>query len=154
MHRRHPEISVPSDVQVVEGDVRDRSFMKAAAAGCEVIVHLAGKAHAIHEVGADEDEYRAVNVEGTRHVLDGAVAGGTRRIIFFSSVKVFGESSQGCIDESVSPQPASPYGRSKWAAEQLVIEYAKDGIDSSSLRLPMVYGPSSQGQSLSDDCRN
>ncbi len=146
VHRRHPEISVPSEVQVVEGDVRNRLSMKAAASGCEVIVHLAGKAHAIHEVRADEDEYHAVNVEGTRHVLDGAVAGGARRIIFFSSVKVFGESSQGCIDESVPPQPATPYGRSKWEAEQLLNEHgARAGLTLSSLRLPMVYGPSHKG---------
>jgi nucleoside-diphosphate-sugar epimerase len=146
VHRRHPETSVPSEVQMVEGDIRNRSSMKAAASGCEVIVHLAGKAHAIHAVRADEDDYHAVNVEGTRHVLDGAVAGGTRRIIFFSSVKVFGESSQGCVDESVSPQPVSPYGRSKWEAEQLVNEYsARGGLTSSSFRLPMVYGPSHKG---------
>ena len=146
VHRRYPEISVPSEVQVVEGDVRNRLSMKAAASGCEVIVHLAGKAHAIHEVRADEDEYHAVNVEGTRHVLDGAVAGGARKIIFFSSVKVFGESSQGCIDESASPQPAGPYGRSKWEAEQLLNEYsARGGLISSSFRLPMVYGPSHKG---------
>ena len=146
VHRSYPEISVPSEVQVVEGDVRNRASMKAAASGCELILHLAGKAHAVHEVRADEDEYHAVNVEGTRHVLDGAVAGGARRIIFFSSVKVFGESSQGCMDESASPQPATPYGRSKWEAEQLLNEYgARAGLTLSSLRLPMVYGPSHKG---------
>jgi UDP-glucose 4-epimerase len=146
VHHSQTEISVPSEVQVVEGDVRNRSSMKAAASGCELILHLAGKAHAVHEVGADEDEYHAVNVEGTRHVLDGAVAGGARKIIFFSSVKVFGERSQGCMDESALPQPTTPYGRSKWEAEQLLNEYgARGGLTLSSFRLPMVYGPSHKG---------
>ena len=146
VHRNHTEIAVPSEVQVVEADVRNRSSMKAAASGCELILHLAGKAHAVHEVCADEDEYRAVNVEGTRHMLDGAVAGGARRIIFFSSVKVFGESTPVCMDESASPRPATPYGRSKWEAEQLLNESGtRAGLTVSSFRLPMVYGPSLKG---------
>jgi UDP-glucose 4-epimerase len=146
MHHRHPEISVPSEVEVVEGDVRNRLPMKSAASGCELILHLAGKAHAVHEGCVDEEEYRAVNVEGTRHVLEGAVAGGARRIIFFSSVKVFGESTSMCMDESASPQPTTPYGRSKWEAEQLLNEYgARSGLAVCSLRLPMVYGPGHKG---------
>jgi nucleoside-diphosphate-sugar epimerase len=50
------------------------------------------------------------------------------------------------MDESASPQPATPYGRSKWEAEQLLNEYGvRAGLTLSSLRLPMVYGPSHKG---------
>jgi len=50
--------------------------MKATAAGCEIVYHLAGKAHAVTERRGDEEDYRAVKTEGTRHMLEGAVSGG------------------------------------------------------------------------------
>ncbi len=63
-----------------------------------------------------------------------------------SSVKVFGEETNGRVDESRVPNPQTPYGRSKWQAEQLVSEYVtRHGFAGISLRLPMVYGPSRKG---------
>src|SRR6266571_5362131 len=66
----------PAGVEVIVGDVRDPQAMKGTAAGCETVFHLAGKAHALTEVQGDEETYRAINTDGTRHVLEGAVSGG------------------------------------------------------------------------------
>ena len=146
VRRLNPQTVFPAGVEVVEGDVRDRSAMKAVAARCEIIFHLAGKAHAIRERHTDERDYQTVNVEGTRNVLEGGIAGGVRRVVCFSTVKVFGEGTSGCVDESVLPAPATPYGQSKWAAEQLVMEYGrKEALATTSLRLPLVYGPNHKG---------
>ncbi|MGQ0812568.1 MAG: NAD-dependent epimerase/dehydratase family protein, partial [Nitrospiraceae bacterium] len=113
---------------------------------CEVVLHLAGKVHAVAERPTDEDVYRRVNIEGTRNVLEGVLAGGGRRVIYFSSVKVFGEGTTGCVDESMPPHPEGPYGRSKRHAEQLVLDYGtKAGLMVTCLRLPLVYGPSHKG---------
>jgi UDP-glucose 4-epimerase len=131
--------------EAVVADIRDPIRARKISAGCEAIVHLAAKAHAMADPGLEQD-YHAINVEGTRHVLDAAVASGVRRVVFASSVKVFGEETSGCIDESRAPDPRTPYGRSKWRAEQLVAEYAeRHGLSSVSLRLPMVYGPTKRG---------
>lgn len=141
--RRTPPF--PSEVETLGADIRDAQKITEATVGCDAIVHLAAKVHAIDERGADKD-YGAINVEGTRHVLDAAVASGTTRVVFASSVKVFGEETQGCVDETYPPRPQTPYGRSKWQAEQLVSEYAqRDGFTAVSLRLPMVYGPTKKG---------
>ncbi|BFU90083.1 MAG: epimerase/dehydratase [Nitrospira sp.] len=133
------------EVEIVVADVRDLRKIREIAAGCGAIVHLAAKVHAIDDFGAAKD-YEAVNVEGTRHILDAAVASGIGHLVFASSVKVFGEETKGCIDESQTPYPQTPYGRSKWKAEQLVSEYAERyGLIAVSLRLPMVYGPTKKG---------
>jgi nucleoside-diphosphate-sugar epimerase len=79
-------------------------------------------------------------------VLDAAVASGATRVVFASSVKVFGEETEGCVDETCQPHPLTPYGRSKWRAEQLLSEYSQQGrLTAVSLRLPMVYGPTEKG---------
>ena len=137
--------SCSGEVEIVVADICDFKKIREIAPGCGAIVHLAAKVHAIDDSGAEKD-YEAVNVEGTRHILDAAVVSGVGHVVFASSVKVFGEETRGCIDESQTPDPQTPYGRSKWKAEQLVSEYAgRHGLIAVSLRLPMVYGPTKKG---------
>lgn len=131
---------------VIVGDIREARCARTATAGCDSVVHLAGKAHALDDDLVNEDEYRSVNVDGTRQLLEGAVAGGVRTFVFASSVKVFGEQTVGCLDEKAPVAPQTPYARSKWAAEQLVASYARSGgLATVSLRLPLVYGPTHKG---------
>lgn len=128
------------------GDVCDSRCARIATAGCDSVIHLAGKAHALDDDRVSDDEYQSVNVDGTKHLLDGAVAGGVRKFVFASSVKVFGEETAGCLDEKAPAAPRTPYARSKWAAEQLVESYAKSGrLAAVSFRLPLVYGPTHKG---------
>jgi nucleoside-diphosphate-sugar epimerase len=146
VHHGSPWHARPQSIEAVAGDIRDESTMKTVAAGCDAIIHLAGKAHALDEVGADEREYQAINVDGTRHLLEGALASGVQCFIFASTVKVFGETAVGTVDERQLPAPLTAYARSKWAAEELVQAYSrKTGGRSVSLRLPMVYGPTEKG---------
>jgi nucleoside-diphosphate-sugar epimerase len=136
----------PAGVEVVVGDVRDPQAMKGAAAGCETVFHLAGKAHALTEVQGDEETYRAINAGGTRHVLEGAVFGGARRFVLFSSVKAMGEGGSRCLDEAFDGQPETPYGRSKREAERAALEIGKrTGLHVTCLRFPLVYGPGNKG---------
>lgn len=136
---------LPPGVETRWSDIRDAQKMKEAISGCDAVVHLAAKVHAVDDPGL-EREYHSINVEGTGCVLDAAKAAGVKRVVFASSVKVFGEETNGCIDESHDPVPQTPYGRSKWRAEQLVSEYAqRHGLAAVSLRLPMVYGPTQRG---------
>ncbi len=141
-----PAISFPADVEVVAGDLLDARAMRVATAGCAGVVHLAGIAHVLNEKQSATLDFNGVNVVGTRNILEGAVAGGASRVVFASTVKVFGETTVGCVDESRTPCPENSYARSKWAAEQVVMDYArKAGFIAMSLRLPMVYGPTQKG---------
>ena len=132
-------------VETVVADIRNAKSVADIAGGCGAIVHLAAKVHAVDDPGSEKD-YEAVNVDGTKHILEAAVRSGVNRIVFASSVKVFGEETSGCVDETQAPDPQTAYGRSKWRAEQLVSEYAaRYGLTTVSLRLPMVYGPTKKG---------
>jgi UDP-glucose 4-epimerase len=145
LHDSQPTAAFSPEVETVVTDIRDVKRIREIIGGCGAIVHLAAKAHAIDDCGVEQD-YQAINVEGTRNVLDAAVASGVRRVVFASSVKVFGEETSGCIDESWPPDPKTGYGRSKWLAEQLISDYAtRHGLTAVSLRLPMVYGPTKKG---------
>lgn len=136
---------LPPEVEMVWSDIQDARKVKEAVSGCNAVVHLAAKVDAIDNPASDQD-YHAINVEGTRHILDAAVGSGVSRIVFASSVKVFGEVTSGCVDETQTPNPQTAYGRSKWRAEQLVSEYARRyGLTAVSLRLPMVYGHTKNG---------
>lgn len=145
LHNSTHPIPHLQNVETVVADIRDAKNMQDIAGGCGAIVHLAAKVHAMDDSGAEKD-YEDVNVDGTRHILDAAVRSGVNRIVFASSVKVFGEETSGCVDETQAPNPQTAYGRSKWRAEQLVSEYAaRHGLTAVSLRLPMVYGPTRKG---------
>lgn len=144
-HQPGPFGSVPGIVQF-EGDIRDAAAMKNAAAGCDTVFHLAGKVHALSEVESDQADYDAVNVEGTRNVLEAAIAGGAKRFVFFSSVKACGEGGPVRIDEDFDALPDTAYGVSKLAAERLVFDYGRrNGLHVVCLRLPLVYGPGNKG---------
>ncbi|HKY72739.1 MAG TPA: NAD-dependent epimerase/dehydratase family protein [Nitrospira sp.] len=129
----------------VVGDVRDVSCVRSAVAGCDSIVHLAGQAHAIDDEGVSEEDYLSINVEGTRRLLDAAKSGGAQKFVFASTVKVFGETTVGCVDETAPPAPRTPYARSKWLAEQLVASASGGVFATVSLRCPLVYGPTQKG---------
>lgn len=145
LHDTTQSASDLQNVEIVTADIRDAGKVQEIAGGCEAIVHLAAKVHAIDDFGAEQD-YEAVNVVGTKHILDAAVRSGINRIVFASSVKVFGEETSRCVDETQPPNPQTAYGRSKWRAEQLVSEYAeRHGLTAVSLRFPMVYGPTTKG---------
>lgn len=110
----------------------------------DTLFHLAGKAHALAETKQDEDEYFQINTEGTRKLLDAAKQAGVQKFIYFSSVKAVGDSDQQPMDESVQTPADTPYGQSKYAAEQLVLHggYVPHPVV---IRPSMVYGNTEKG---------
>jgi UDP-glucose 4-epimerase len=113
-------------------------------AGMDAVFHLAGKAHALAENRQDEAEYRQVNTDGTRKLLEAAQQAGVKVFVFFSSVKAVGHCTQQPMDETVEQPATDPYGLSKYAAEQLVLHggYVPHPVV---LRLSMVYGDTEKG---------
>lgn len=146
VHTTDIRTNIAEQVERFLGDVRDLEAVKAAVVGCDIVFHLAAKAHALSERRQNESEYYAVNVDGTRNLLEAASALPGCKVVFFSSVKVMGEGGVECLDESVEPRPSTEYGRSKLAAERLVVAYGKrSGASATCLRLPLVYGPGNKG---------
>ena len=112
--------------------------------GVEIIFHLAGYAHSLSQNSSDIDFYNQVNVEGTRMLLEAACNANVKRFIFFSSVKSIGEENDVRLDETAEPKPISEYGKSKLAAEKLVL-HGNYVEFPTVLRLVMVYGNTNKG---------
>jgi UDP-glucose 4-epimerase len=133
-----------SDEQRIVGDLAARPELAAALVGIDCVVHLAGRAHVMHESATDpEQAFRRANVEATAHLARAAAAAGVRRFVFLSSVKVNGErTGDRPFREMDPPAPEDAYGRSKWAAEQALRQIAADtGLEVVVIRPPLVYGP-------------
>jgi UDP-glucose 4-epimerase len=102
----------------------------------DVVIHAAAQVSVTHSFD-DPARDRAVNVDGTNNVIAGATAARAQRFIFLSSGgAIYGETALG--RESDAPRPASPYGETKLAAEELI---ASSGLSYANLRLANVYGP-------------
>lgn len=106
----------------------------------DVLVHLAAL---VHGAGRDlsEENYMRVNSEASAELFGCARAHGIRKVIFASSIEVYGEQEARRIDENAICAPNSPYGRSKLAAEQ-ALEAMGEAFESYALlRLAPVYAP-------------
>ncbi len=117
-------------------------------AGVEGVIHLAARVHLARTSG-DIEAFRKVNVEGTRSVLEAAVAAGVRDFVFVSTVKVMGETRDEPWTEDMPAVPVDPYGATKLEAEQVVREFARRaGLHAPILRPPLVYGPGMRANAL------
>ncbi len=122
------------------GDIRDPDVVQAAAEGCDAIVHLAAK---VGVVGAWED-YRSINVDGTRNVLDVAQRRGVGRVVHVSSPSVAhgGEPIVGGgADEPVLGRRRAWYPESKAMAEIDALAAAGDELGVVAIRPHLVWGP-------------
>jgi len=132
-------------VKIYNGDITIKESIAGVCRNIEMVFHLAAKVHDFSEADSAHEHF-AVNVEGTRNLLDECKGSGIRHFIYFSSVKAMTEESSSPLNETFESAPATPYGKSKLAAERLVTEYGrKYGFKTTSLRLPLVYGPGNKG---------
>ena len=126
-------------IERVIGSLEDTESLRKAADHIELIYHTAA---AVTDWGS-LSFFRRVNVDGTRHLLDAAVASGVRRMVLVSSVVVHSFINQRRMDEN-SPQYATPfpYCQTKREAEKLAMEYHRDGrIEIVIVRPGDIYGP-------------
>jgi nucleoside-diphosphate-sugar epimerase len=106
-------------VEFVQGDVRDPAAVDAAVAGVEAVCHAAA-ALPIHR---SRRLIHAVNVDGTRNVLEACVRHGVKAVVHISSTAVYGLHKEHPILESNKLVPVGPYGESKVEAERLCETY-------------------------------
>ena len=136
-----PDLPFPEDprLRLVTGDITDRETVrKVIAPGTNSVFHLAavvsGEAEANTDLG-----YR-VNLDGTRAVLDACRALGTcPRVIFASSLAVYGGALPAAVGDDTPLTPQTSYGTQKAIGEFLVNDYSRKGfVDGCALRLPTV----------------
>ncbi len=130
------------DIEVVEGELRSYERVHAAVRGVEVVFHL-GALGSVPRSVQDPLTSSAVNVEGTLNVLLAARDEGIRRVVYSSSSSVYGTRRELPVAESSPPDPISPYGVAKLAAERYCISFSRvyDSFETVVLRYFNVFGP-------------
>lgn len=112
---------------------------------CDVIIHLAGKAHDMKMV-AQPDEYYHVNYELSKRLFDSFIKSDAKKFIFISSVKASADRIKGLLLESHVPNPETHYGKSKLMAEEYIRNSVlPDGKSFYILRPSMIHGPGNKG---------
>ena len=133
-------------VEIVIGNLNSLEALDLLTKDCDVVFHLAGKVHSAPGTKEEEQEFYRVNVEGTRNLLEAAKKNGVKRVVFYSTVGVYGKDADFHGDEFSPCQPLSVYAKSKYLAEQLVLNSPNHGgPEGSVLRFPVVYGSLDRG---------
>lgn len=109
------------------------------------VIHLAGKAHDTKNTSAAQ-EYFDVNTELTKQLFDRFLQSDARDFIYFSSVKAVADTVEDVLDEDITANPQTPYGQSKWAAEQYFnAQQLPAGKRLFIFRPCMIHGPGNKG---------
>jgi nucleoside-diphosphate-sugar epimerase len=126
-----------------QGDIRDAKLIEsliAESGTSDPIIHLAG----ILTAACDRDPNAAigVNVSGTYNALEGALKHGKRRVVFASTIGVYGRGLPQPITEDMKLEPDGWYGLTKLTAEQVGLLYVRrHGLDFRAVRFAAVTGP-------------
>ena len=123
----------------VEGDLTNLASVRRAMPGVEVVYHIAAT---YREAGQPNAAYRAINVQGTRHVLEAAREAGVRRVVHCSTGGVHGHIANPPANEDAPFNPGDVYQQTKLEAEQLARDYGQSsGLDVVVARPIGIYGP-------------
>jgi len=123
----------------ISGDIMDKSGLEKAMEGIECVINLAAKHH---DFGISREGFFEINEKGTDNILQAMVNKQIKKLVFFSSVAVYGE-VKGCSSEATPVNPANDYGESKLAAERLIGKwYTEDNSRQALIIRPaVVFGP-------------
>jgi nucleoside-diphosphate-sugar epimerase len=125
------------------GDITDPKLVLSLSRRVDAVVHVAGL-HAPHVRCRSEEEFRRVNVEGTKILLDAALRAGIRRFVFTSTTSVYGCTSrpkEGAIwvTEGLEPHPEDIYDFTKLEAERLCREASHADMSVAVLRMSRCF---------------
>jgi UDP-glucuronate 4-epimerase len=144
--RRRKERNLASAVdkdgfRLVEADLLELELDELLR-GIRSVVHLAGEPGVRRSWGGNFSRYLERNVLSTERLLEAVWRNATSRFVYGSSSSVYGPDPGYPVGEDHGRRPASPYGLSKLAAEDLIGLYARErGISATILRYFTVYGP-------------
>lgn len=137
----------PQNVEVLLGDVTDKTALKAAMRGVDAVVHMAALLHIVNPPPEFRKKYERINVGGTATVVDAAISAGVNRVVLFSTIAVYGQAGGSVLDEQSPTYPDTIYAQTKLSAERIVLDAkVADGQPLGTvLRLGAVYGSRIKG---------
>jgi nucleoside-diphosphate-sugar epimerase len=136
-----------SQVEVFEGDITQPETLQGVEEEIEAVIHLAACGH----ISAVTDEALAtfvrVNVDGTRHVLERFVNREISRFVHVSSTAAVGLVREPLVNESHTPNPVSPYQKSKYESEVTALSFWRNfQVPVCVTRPCMAYGVGGEGE--------
>ena len=138
-----PNAQVPRDVEFVKGDFTDPDTLARCLRGADAVIHLAAQTGVIDSIANPELTFD-LNVAGSFRLLELARKQGVGRVVSASTGGALLGERTPPIDETMAPEPMSPYGASKMAVEGFCSAYAASfGLACASLRFSNIYGPRS-----------
>lgn len=137
----------PDDVEVLIGDINDVSAVCSAMAGVGSVVHMAALLHIVNPSSVLREKYQRINVDGTKNVVDAAIAAGVPRVVLFSTIAVYGPYDGHVLNEMSPTCPDTFYGQTKLDAEKVVLNARRaDGAPLGTvLRFGAIYGSRIKG---------
>ena len=140
--RANAELLARQGVEIVSGSITDPELCGQAMRGATHVFHLAV---AMREGGKADEFFEAVNLDGTRRLLEAAGQSQVERFVYCSTIGIYGHRAPGVTAEGAPLRPGNVYERTKVAAERLVRELAPAaGVPFAILRPADVYGPRDQ----------
>lgn len=139
---RNPEQSPELRALGAEVVIADLGLPETLASVVDGVTGVFHVAALFRQAGLPESEFLKINADGTRHLLDAAVAAGVERFIYCSTVGVLGGIEDPPADETAPFAPGDMYQRSKMEGEKLALEFFRSGkIGGCVIRPAMIYGP-------------
>ena len=127
-------------VMAVTGDIRDAKKLTEAMAGCDLVVHTAA-ALPLYK----PKDILTTDIDGTRNVLDAALANRIPRVVHISSTAVYGIPDHHPLLENDKLDGVGPYGKAKIAAEEECVRYRAKGLCTPIIRPKSFVGPERLG---------
>lgn len=146
------ERAAADGLEWVTGDVLDRESLRRGMTGCTEVFHLAAYAR---NWAKDPATFFRLNVDGARNVFEAAAETGVRRVVYTSTIVVFGPTPRGVVANEETPRSTSrfltEYEESKAVAEKEALELASKGLPLVAVHPTRVYGPGkrTEGNSVS-----
>ena len=139
--RNIAEARTNARLRFVEADLLTTD-LGALLADADYVFHLAGQAGVRPSWGKSFQTYIDCNIGVTQRLLEALKGTSIRKLVFASSSSIYGNAKELPVTEATLPQPVSPYGVTKLAAEHLCLLYAQVfGVPVAALRYFTVYGP-------------
>lgn len=131
---------LPSECELVKGDITDITSIENAAKDCDIIYHAAGFPE---QWMKNNNIFTKVNVEGTQNMIDVALKNKVKRFVYTSTIDVFaGKKGEVYDEEIIDPNPKGTYyERSKQEADRRVVKGLEKGLPAVFLHPSGVYGP-------------
>lgn len=138
---KEPPGGAPPGAMFIRGSVLDREAVGRAMKGAEVVYHLAAS---MPQAPLTPRGFWEVNVGGTINVAEAAAVAGARRLVFASTIEVYGlyYPHEFPVCEEGEKRFTGVYSRNKWECEGRLLEWRKrTGLEVVFPRMPMIFGP-------------